>query len=87
MEFGTLYANNSGVKNRLKWLFDQEENGIESYDGSLDSDLKKIVAILNKTLSPNVTAKMVGDEAVIRAKNKTVWINAHCLVTGESSTP
>ena len=65
--------------NRLKLYFDTEPEKA--------SDLAKIVAILNKTLAPNISAKMVGDEAVICAKNKTVWINSHCLVTGEASTP
>jgi hypothetical protein len=54
-------------------------------DNAERSDLAKIVAALNQTLSPHVNAKMVGDEAVFRCENKTVWINTHCLVTGESS--
>jgi hypothetical protein len=66
------------MKNRLKSYFDAEPKQ--------SSDLAKIVIALNKTLSPYVRAKMVGDEAVIQCKNKTVWINAHCLVSGESST-
>jgi hypothetical protein len=75
------------MKNRLKWYFDQEANANEPAGAHQGGDLAKIVAILNKTLAPHVRAKMVGGEAVIRAKNKTVWINAHCLVTGEASTP
>ena len=51
------------------------------------SDLAKIVAALNETLWPYVHARMEGDEAVIECGNKTVWINAHCLVSGESSAP
>jgi hypothetical protein len=73
------------MKNRLKLYFDAEseppEHGYSEY-----SDLAKIVHVLNKTLSPHVRAKMVGNEAVIQCKNKTVWINSHCLVSGESST-
>jgi hypothetical protein len=69
------------MRNRLKWYFDQKSNA-----GGC-GDLEKIVGILNKTLSPHVHAKMIGNKAVIQCKNKTVWINAHCLVTGESATP
>jgi hypothetical protein len=67
------------VSNRLKIYFDAENQKT--------SDLSKIVEILNDKLAPHVTAKMVGNEAVIRAKNKAVWINTHCLVSGQSSTP
>ena len=79
MEIGTVYANYFRVINRLKNYFDAENQQ--------SSDLTKIVAILNDKLSPHVSAEMIGEEAVIRAKNKAVWINAHCLVSGESSTP
>jgi hypothetical protein len=76
------------MKNRLKLYFDQESNDAEFHDHDFGElgDLAKIVAILNKSLSPHVQAKMVGDKAVIKCKNKTVWIDSHCLVAGEAST-
>jgi hypothetical protein len=67
------------MKNRLKPYLDKIPEGA--------SDLAKIVAALNNTLWPDVRARMEGDEAVIECKNKTVWINQHCLVSGECSTP
>lgn len=73
--------------NRLKLYFDQEPELSESDQFGERSDLAKIVAILNKSLSPHVQAKMVGEKAVIKCKNKTVWIDSHCLVAGEASTP
>ena len=75
------------MKNRLKKFFDQEATAPKFDESEQVGDLAKIVAILNKSLSPHVRAKMVGEEAVIQCKNKTVWINSHCLVTGESATP
>ena len=79
VETGTPHAIIQPVINRLKLYFDAEPEQ--------SSDLAKIVAVLNKAFSPHVNAKMVGDEAVIQCKNKTVWINTHCLVTGVASTP
>jgi hypothetical protein len=68
------------VVNRLKLYFDAETKK--------SSDLAKIVDILNKTLSPHVQARMIKEnEAMIRCKNKTVWINTQCVVTGQASTP
>lgn len=67
------------MKNRLKLYFDRRHEQ--------KSDLAKIVEALNQTLWPHVRARMEGDEAVIECENKTVWINSHCLVSGEASTP
>jgi hypothetical protein len=74
------------MKNRLKRFFVAESK--RPGNGNRErSDLAKIVAALNKTLSPYVNGKKAGGKAVIRCENKTVWINTHCLVTGESSIP
>ncbi|HEV2328084.1 MAG TPA: hypothetical protein VGY56_04760 [Verrucomicrobiae bacterium] len=75
------------MKNRLKWYFDQTSSGDEFSNPDEFGDLAKIVANVNQSLSPHVSAKIVGDEAVVQCKNKTVWIDKNCLVTGESFTP
>ena len=67
------------MSKRLKQGFDAPRE-----DGS---DLAKIVAILSSEFWPHVRAHMDGDEAVIQFKNKAVWINSRCLVSGEVSIP
>jgi hypothetical protein len=69
---------------------DSMKNRVGDYLGAKPaetSDLAKIVAALNETFWPYVHARMEGDEAVIECNNKTVWINAHCHISGESTTP
>jgi hypothetical protein len=75
------------MTNRLKKYFGDESSEEISNLQPPQSDLSKLIRILNKSFSPHVQAKMIGDEAKIRCKNKTVWIDQHCLVTGEASTP
>jgi hypothetical protein len=73
------------MKNRLIRYFQSEPDPFSN--GVSADDLAKIVDSLNQAFWPDIQAEMDGDEAMIRCKNKTVWINTHCLVSGEAVSP
>lgn len=54
---------------------------------NFEHPLERLAGELNKFLTPKATARFTGEELVIEAAGKTLWLDSDFLVVGESSTP